>query len=121
MAEFFSAGASTVFEKMAEADDDAECKEGEDVLCRSDRFANAAAVFSRAIAAIENRLCLERLEEADLAVSRECDDCGRAVEDIVVEAVDEADVAGGISGVTISSLGRWLGSVCGNEVSFGRG
>lgn len=61
-----------------EAEDD--CKEGEDVLGRRDKFANAAVVFSRAMAAIENRLFLERLGAVDLAGSRERDDGGRTVD-----------------------------------------
>ena len=52
-------------------DEDDEVKEGVDVLDRSDRFANAAVVFSRAIAAMDNRLYLARLDDGALGESRE--------------------------------------------------
>lgn len=68
---------------------DVEYKDGEDVFGRRDRLANAAVVFSRAMAAMENRWCLERLGDVDLAESREREDGGRAVDD------DKADVVGG--------------------------
>lgn len=58
-----------------------ECKDGEDVLGRRDRFANAAVVFSRAMAAMENRWCLARLGDVDLAGWRGREDGGRAVDD----------------------------------------
>lgn len=75
MTGFFWADTSMCVGKLAEDEDD-DCKDGEDVLDRSDRFANAAVVFSRAIAAMDKRLCLERLEDVDLAESRKRADCG---------------------------------------------
>lgn len=63
---------------LGESADEAavDCKDGEDVFGRRERFANAAVVFSRAMAAMENRLVLERLGNVDLAGSRERDDGG---------------------------------------------
>lgn len=83
---------------LGEAADEAEddCKDGKDVLGRRDRVANAAVVFSRAMAAMENRLCLERLGDVDAAGSRKRENGGRAVDDDKeykgrYEAVDEVE------------------------------
>ena len=71
--------ASICLGESADEDED-DCKDGEDVLGRRDKFANAAVVFSRAMAAMENRLFLERLGTVDLAGSRERDEGGRTVD-----------------------------------------
>lgn len=73
-------GTSICFGGSADEADD-ECKDGEDVLGRREKLANAAVVFSRAMAAMENRLCLDRLGNVDLAGSRGRDDGGRVVDD----------------------------------------
>lgn len=117
------AGTSVCVGKEA-GDDDDEFKEGVDVLDRRDRFAKAAVVFSRAIAAMDNRLYLARLDDGGLRESRGREGGGRGEGCVGWDVVDVADEVRRVEGQSAArgcSRGGWSGTLGGNETSLGGG